>query len=293
MRYSFYRIASFALDIAYILSPEYKLPARSKLLCDYLRMRLKAFVNRWMHFKTEHFLGFTVSFVEYHLFFETFRQVFVRQSYYFEPGTDSPTIIDCGGNAGMSVLYFKHMFPSCKIRVFEPSAEVRPILEQNISKNSLKDVEIEPYAVSNKDGKVSFYNRGPGSYGSTIVESVFDVTIQKGESTKENAETVTTKRLSPYVQGPIDLLKLDIEGAEEMVLRELREAGVLGKIKTCVLEYHYSLGTSDNKLGDILSTFERDGREYQVYLDEFMPGASMMLEKANSYYCLIRSTVKK
>ena len=40
-----------------------------------------------------------------------YREIFERQIYKFKADTDSPTIIDCGANVGVSTLYFKKTFP--------------------------------------------------------------------------------------------------------------------------------------------------------------------------------------
>lgn len=290
MRYIFFRLGNIATDIAYILSSEYKVPNRKKLLCDYLRLRTKAFLNQWINFKKEHFLSFTVVFADYSLFFETFRQIFIRHSYYFETNSDTPRIIDCGGNAGMSVLYFKHLFPKSNITVFEPSETIQPVIRENISRNKIEGVTLEPYAVSKKDGTASFYDRGPGSCGNTLMETVFDTTIQKGGTKEEKTHTVQTRRLSPYIKTNIDLLKLDIEGAEGMVIEELHTAGALNKIQTIAMEYHYYPANTENNLGAMLSTFEKENRGYHIYLDELIPGSSA---PQNSYYTLIRSTRTK
>ena len=293
MRYIFFRLGAIATDIAYVLSSEYKIPNRRKLLCDYLRLRVKAFLNQWIDFKTERFLSFVVVFDNYSLFFETFRQVFIRHSYYFNTNSPAPIIIDCGGNAGMSVLYFKYLFPKSKITVFEPSTSIQPVIRENLKRNNIVDVTLEPYAVSKTDGTASFYDRGPGSCGNTLMETVFDTTIQKGGTKEEKTHTVTTRRLSPYIKSDIDLLKLDIEGAEGMVVEELHKANVLGKIKTIVMEYHYYPANTENYLGNMLSVFEKENRAYQIYLDELIPGSSILLSEKSGYYTLIRSMVAK
>jgi hypothetical protein len=118
------------------------------------------------------------------------------------------------------------------------------------------------------------------------METVFDSTIQKGGTKDEKTHTVHTRRLSPYIKTNIDLLKLDIEGAEGLVIEELREAGVLKKIGAIVMEYHYYPTNKDNSLEKILSVFEKEKREHQIYLDEVFPGSS---SERSGYYCLIRS----
>lgn len=288
MRHGIERISATLADIAFILSPAYRQPRRGKLLADYLRMRMKVFLNRWIYFKQEKFLGFTVVFANYSLFFEEFRQIFVRQSYYFNSKTDDPTIIDCGGNAGVSILYFKHHHPRSKVTVFEPSRDILPVIRKNIEMNQLTDVRLEPFAVSSTDGKATFYDRGTGSCGSTLMETVYDSTTPK-KDIERDGQTVETRRLSPYIKGKIDLLKLDIEGAEGLVIKELSEAGALQKIGTIVMEYHYYPSNTDNSLAAMLDTFERGGRTYQIYLDELTPGSSIALDSGSGYYCLIRS----
>src|SRR6478752_2497070 len=49
-----------------------------------------------------------------------FREIFMRGDYYFESDNAQPTIIDCGSNIGISVLFFKRLFPQCRIIAFEP-----------------------------------------------------------------------------------------------------------------------------------------------------------------------------
>lgn len=280
IRDAFNKIGAVLTDVSYILSPEYRLPSRKRLLADYIRLRFKVFLNNWLTFREERFLGYRVRFANYSLFFETFRQIFVRQSYYFKTDKDDPAIIDCGGNMGVSVLYFKYLYPRSKIIVFEPSPEILPILKDNLSRNSLKDVTLREYAISGIDGEATFYERGTGSCGSTLVGSVTEP--------KATKHTVQTRRLSSFIEGRIDMLKLDIEGAEGGALEDLHTSKMLDRIGCIALEYHYFKGNSDNSLGKILSSIERCGRDYQIYLDEVTPGASLSLLKGGIYYCLVR-----
>jgi hypothetical protein len=62
---------------------------------------------------------------------------------------------------------------------------------------------------------------------------------------------VPTVRLSRLLSSDVDFLKLDIEGAEHRVVREVALAGVLDRVRECVMEYHdlshpgISMGTVD------------------------------------------------
>lgn len=46
-------------------------------------------------------------------------EIFTSNEYYFKPSCKQAFIIDCGAHIGMSVLYFKKMFPDSKIMAFE------------------------------------------------------------------------------------------------------------------------------------------------------------------------------
>jgi hypothetical protein len=62
----------------------------------------------------------------------------------------------------------------------------------------------------------------------------------------------------------IDLLKLDVEGAEHQVFQDLDESGKLKLIKNMIIEYHHNMGKDDDNLSHILGTLERNGFGYQL-----------------------------
>jgi hypothetical protein len=62
------------------------------------------------------------------------------------------------------------------------------------------------------------------------------------------------------MDGPVDYLKLDIEGVETRVMRDL---GILLNWVRCgFIEYHY--GADGNSLGELLSILERCGFHYRI-----------------------------
>src|SRR6266536_970073 len=75
---------------------------------------------------------------------------------FFQAQNDHPTILDCG-SYGMSVLFFKTLYPGARIIGFEPDPLTFKILSQNVAQNDLKDVELHQCALSDIDGCVEFY----------------------------------------------------------------------------------------------------------------------------------------
>lgn len=274
-------------DIDHLLSPAFTHPRRGRLFVDYVRIRIKASLNRWFHFTHDHFLSFEVVIPNYEIFFSTFKQVFIWQTYYLETDAEAPIIIDCGGNIGMSVLYWKYRYPNAHITVFEPSREVVDALEENIRRNKLTNVTLVRAAVSANEGVTQIYVRGNAACGNTIKDMVAETTPHKHAIDSYEVKTV---RLSDFIPGPVDILKLDIEGNEGVVLKELAEHNALSKVKQIGLEYHYYPEAADNVLSDILHLLKSHGFEAQLYAEEYENSAQLTLERHGSYAINLRTT---
>lgn len=286
-----HKITVLASDIEHIVSRAFDDKDRVRLLGTYIRLRIKASLNRWFHFTQERFLGFTVIVPDYEIFFAIFRQIFVRHTYYFKALRADPEIIDCGGNMGMSVLYFKYIYPSSKITVFEPSKEVFDVLRLNMQKNNFSDVTIVHAAVSAKAGKMNMYPRGSAACGNTLDQNISRSTPSKIDAMPYAVDTVV---LSSYITKEVDLLKLDIEGSEGQVVRELVAASKLGLVKECVMEYHYYPASPDNNLSEILSLFEARGWLSQIYYEDvFFPDYQLDLARNYSYSFSIHTVNKR
>ena len=196
---------------------------RIPILAAYLKIEFKRYflaqlLGRKM--TSESVFGYQIHFYDYETFAILFEEVYVPDVYYFASTSAQPCVIDCGSNIGLAVLYFKKIYPDCKITAFEADDVTFKMLEKNVSANRLKDVSLINKAVYDAKGHITFYFAPdrPGSLvGSTRHESL----------AKSAAKSVETDILSDYVGGVVDFLKMDIEGAEEKVLRNLLETDKL------------------------------------------------------------------
>ncbi len=75
---------------------------------------------------------------------------------------------------------------------------------------------------------------------------------------------VPQRRLSDFVDGPVDLIKLDVEGAEGDVLDDLIETGAIAHVRTLVLEYHNYLAPGESAMGAFLERLATHGFEYRL-----------------------------
>jgi FkbM family methyltransferase len=177
------------------------------------------------------------------------REIFTNDSYYFETKSPSPTIIDVGAYIGLSVLYFKKLYPSSKILGFEPYPRSVEILKRNIFNNSIKNVEIHESAIWIKNGARDLYVDNTGMERFSVASFDKD---SWNRSVKSNRVRVKTERLNQYLDREINLLKLDVEGTEQQILKNIK--GYLDNVENIILEYH---PTENQNLDQILKILQK------------------------------------
>lgn len=239
--------------------------ASARLLLTFLRLSAKyLLLVDLLHMNPEYesFFGYRIRVVDYSTFYSLFVSIFIEDEYSFKPDNKAPLIIDCGSNIGMSVIYFKMNYPDSKIICFEPHAETFRILEENIKANNLKDVGLNNAAVFDREGMISLFS--DADRFNVTGMSVTKRLMEKGRRLRE--DEVKSVLLSNYIEAPVDLLKIDVEGAEAAVFDELAARSMLGLIKEIIAEYHYNQKTNqDNKLGRLVNILERENFKYVIH----------------------------
>ena len=171
-------------------------------------------------------------------------EIWHNQSYFFECGTKCPYIIDCGSNIGLSILYFKHIFPNSRVLSFEPDPFLFKYLAQNVRANGLTDIEIVPKAVWSSDTTLPFLS--DGADGGKV-------------SSASNGLSVEAVMLNQFLDQDVDFLKIDIEGNELEVLNSCSDR--LKNVSKIFLEYH-SFKDSNQQLSDLLKILEDNHFRY-------------------------------
>lgn len=205
------------------------------------------------------FINFVLNFSTYGGVFCMFNEIFADEVYKFDSKTVSPKIIDCGSNIGLSILYFKSLYPQAKIIGFEPGLETYDLLRKNVEENNLRDVVVHNKALSDKEGFIPFYvsKENPAHGGWSIGGEANDYY-------KKSETQIPCARLSAYIDSEVDLLKIDIEGAEDLVVKDLAENGKLKFVKQIILEYHHHMvNLQQDNLSKTLAFFEENNFGYQ------------------------------
>jgi len=185
------------------------------------------------------------------------REIFFKGEYAFQAQTDAPVILDCGANIGMATLYFKHIYPAARITSFEADPATAAVLQQNVEQNRLQDVTAYNLMLSNAEGEHVFYTGA--DLGGRL-----SMSANPGRISNSREIIVKAGKLSNFIDGPIDLLKLDVEGAEWDVMSDLRASGKMPLIRRMVIEYHHKIGGQASCFAAFLRMLEEEGFEYQL-----------------------------
>jgi FkbM family methyltransferase len=191
-------------------------------------------------------------------FVEVYRDYFCRGKFEFSADTSLPFIIDCGANVGVSVLYWKSLYPDSRILAFEPDPTACRALRLNC--RPFSDIEIHEAAVWIADGTTQFAAVGSdGGHLSNLTEMRSEI----------KQLDVKTTRLKNFIRQHIDMLKIDIEGAEVEVLKDCADS--LGNVQRLFVEYHSFEGARQN-LGEFFSILE--GAGFRIHIHTDMPSSS-------------------
>jgi FkbM family methyltransferase len=166
-----------------------------------------------------------------------FRQVFMDYEYSFPvDATQIKTIVDAGANIGLASIYFSAVFPQAKIIAIEPDGKNFELAQRNCKEFTQVKILRAALWGEEKNLRATPATQG-GEWAVTVSEtgSNFDV---KG---------ITVNSLfSEYHLDTLDLLKIDIEGAEAEVFNSSAEVW-LRRTKIIVIELHDYLNRNCSK----------------------------------------------
>lgn len=180
----------------------------------------------------------------------------------------NPVVIDIGAAHGDTTEYFLKLIPNSRVFTFEANPELASGIRKRFSG---RPVNFFSLALSDKEGKLIFNLTGNtfNSSYKTISENEQFQTVKSVEVTSLPLDTVMEKETDVKV---IDLLKLDVQGAESDVIRGAFKT--LQKTKMIIVEQSVStpyeggsmyyevdelIRNAGFELLDIIITFRKDG----------------------------------
>jgi FkbM family methyltransferase len=246
--------------IELLYSGRYTSQIRRRIAFTLVKLELKSFFNsgKTKSEVTQQIEGLKVTAFNYTTLLVLFKEMFIVEEYNSAYNGSSPFIIDCGANIGMATLYFKWRFPDAVIHSFEPDPVTFKLLQKNIEQNGISNVTLHNKAVSTYNGTIVFYNdiNNPGSL----------LMSTRSDRHPDNKTEVPCIKLAEFIntQNKIDIVKIDIEGAEFILFEDLAAENALVTVQEMFIEYHHKIGNEPSKFGKFLTIIEHAQFEYEL-----------------------------
>lgn len=138
---------------------------------------------------------------------------------------ETPLIVDCGANIGLSALYFSALFPQARVVAIEPSAANAAVARRNVAGRD--KIRIMEAAIDSRARELILADPGLGSWGL--------VTRADGPGAAVRSTTMNDILRESGAERCL-IAKIDIEGAE----RELFAANLewLDRVDLLIIELH-------------------------------------------------------
>lgn len=182
-------------------------------------------------------------------------EIFLEGTYHFASKTPPSLAIDIGMNCGFAAIYMARQF-GCEVHAFELCGPTFEAAEANMALNPdiARRIHRNCFGLSDQSGPLEIDY--PESH--TVVASMYDLGLDN--PTRKLAVEVrrASEVLGPVLEGqsagPV-YAKIDCEGAEFPILRDLDAAGLLPKLDAVVMEWHSAAGDPQ----ELIDTLARNG----------------------------------
>jgi FkbM family methyltransferase len=148
---------------------------------------------------------------------------------FLQPGM---TVLDIGAHHGLYAILASHLVGSTgRVFAFEPSPRITRRLRWHLALNGARQVEVEPCAVAASKSRMELFIPTRG------VDTIASLRLPQLSQGRARSVMVDVVALDDFIAArqvaSIDLIKLDVEGAEMDVLAGARE--VMQRTKPCWL----------------------------------------------------------
>jgi FkbM family methyltransferase len=196
--------------------------------------------------------GYRIAYADLLTLCPQWHDIFVQASLRFEASAPAPRILDCGANIGLASLYYKRLFPAARISAFEADPTLAALCRRNLEANGAADVGVQAVAIWTDTGTVRFRQEGADS-------GAIDGTSAGVDGPAVDVPSVRLRDLLAHERA--DLLKLDIEGAEHIVLPDC--ADVLTRVDALLVDVH-EFDPEHRGLPALLKLLTAAGFEYAI-----------------------------
>lgn len=181
-----------------------------------------------------------------------------------------PIIFDVGSHKGSYINQVLNTFPLAQVHSFEPIAPSYTALTEAFSKK--KNIILNNVAVGAKNASIAIWDKNDnnGSSHASIFSNVIEKDLKITDAKKYKVKLIY---LDEYIRHHnikrIDLLKIDVEGAEFEVLSGLKQN--LKKISVIQFEFNSMNSFSGTFFWDFYKLLKNDYSLYRLYQNGLHP----------------------
>lgn len=148
--------------------------------------------------------------------------------------------IDVGSNFGYFTCLMARFCPSGKIIGIEPDLHVMQLARDNVLINGFHETtEVMLAAASDHEGQISLHRRKTRSGNTSITKASAEFLEILGEAESEefSVKAVRIDSLLEKMNGRVDFIKIDVEGAEPLAMRGAQQTIALNPQLQIVMEW--------------------------------------------------------
>lgn len=195
-----------------------------------------------------------------------------KQEYNFLVKKEPEVIIDAGANIGLASVFFTNKYPNAKIIAIEPEDSNFKMLEINTKPYS--NIHIIKAALWDSVCEINLFNVGLGTGGFMVgtENKTNDFTIPYIEKLSLTKTVTIEYIMQEYGIDKIDILKIDIEGAEREVFNS--SSAWIDKVNLIIVELHERMKKGCNEaFSKIIEKFDnsiQNGEDSYLYKDNYI-----------------------
>lgn len=180
-------------------------------------------------------------------------------------------IVDIGAHIGCFSVYAATLNSNAKILAFEPDEGNYKLLKENLHLNNVKNVQPKNVAVTAEEGTRTI-NISKDSHNHSFYNA-------ENKLSEKKVQTTTLRKILKN-DAHADLLKIDCEGAEFEILRNLSEED-FKKVRTIYIEFH-EFDDSMNRL-ELKMILEKNGFQTRISQSRYDDRFGFILAETKKY----------
>ena len=160
-----------------------------------------------------------------------FSEIILKSQYNWQFASSPKVIVDAGANIGLSAVYFARKYPSATVIAIEPEPSNFELLKTNAAPYT--NIHPVQAALWGDNRNLSIADPGLGNWGYRTVDDLGGVAR---ETSRSVPGTTLEKLMKDFSVDYVDILKIDIEGAEKEVFESC--STWIHKVGVIIIELH-------------------------------------------------------